>query len=135
MSYLSLAHSKRQSQIRRAVRAIREQNLDFDSIVCTGISGIIAAPTIAERLKKRLVIVRKDETSHGEQVESIGQINKYLIIDDFIETGETLNRIMEILEDYPYLNGKPVGAYLYAQQARGLFKDYQRRHKSLWIGG
>jgi len=95
------------SSARKVIRGMKnlivKSNLKFDAIAYTGCSGALVAPTIAYLLNKHLIVVRKDEGAHSfNRVE--GYVNKnepinYIIIDDFIETGKTINTIYEkILE-------------------------------------
>jgi len=95
------------SSARKVIRGMKnlivKSNLKFDAIAYTGCSGALVAPTIAYLLNKHLIVVRKDEGAHSfNRVE--GYVNKnepinYIIIDDFIETGKTINTIYEKIAD------------------------------------
>ena len=65
-------------------------------------SGVIIAVAVADRLKKKLILVRKQgEKTHGKDLESsvgIGRKFRYIIIDDQIDTGATIDRILEKIE-------------------------------------
>ena len=77
----------------------------FDSIVCTGVSGMLLAPIVAHLLNKNIVVVR-NEKSHVRthaitQVESgtgIYGIGRYVFVDDLIETGATLVRVADTIQ-------------------------------------
>jgi adenine/guanine phosphoribosyltransferase-like PRPP-binding protein len=95
------------SSARKVIRGMKnlivKSNLKFDAIAYTGCSGALVAPTIAYLLNKHLIVVRKNEGAHSfNRVE--GYVNKnepinYIIIDDFIETGKTINTIYEKIAD------------------------------------
>lgn len=66
----------------------------FDSILVTGLSGTVPGSILAYRLNKNLVVVRKDsESSHGQSVEGT-LAGRHIIIDDFVSSGATINRLL-----------------------------------------
>lgn len=69
--------------------------LDFDAIAFRGNSGAVYASPLAIRLNKSLILVRKDTTStHSSAlVEGDKAARTYLIVDDFIASGETVQII------------------------------------------
>lgn len=94
--------------IDKAVKAL--QDLDIDTVVCRGFSGATVAPVVAHALGVKWALVRKKgESTHScRNIE--GDIDgKYVIIDDFISTGDTVNKIIEEVGD----KAKCVGVYLY----------------------
>jgi adenine/guanine phosphoribosyltransferase-like PRPP-binding protein len=121
MSYLTLDHTRREHYIETAVEDIKNSGIKFKSIVCTGLSGVLVAPEVAARLGKPIVIVRKNESSHGKPVEKKQLIGRYIVIDDFVETGSTIQRVIEQID----LNdvGEYVGAYFYRQGNHSAFRD------------
>jgi adenine/guanine phosphoribosyltransferase-like PRPP-binding protein len=83
------------------LRSIKDE---FDLIVFSGYSGALIAPTAALRVKKPMGFVRKPgEASHGVPIEitdeSCGN-GRYVIVDDFISTGETVKRLIKSLTDW-----------------------------------
>jgi adenine/guanine phosphoribosyltransferase-like PRPP-binding protein len=95
------------------------RNLKFDAIAVRGISGMLVGSPLAAATESQLIIVRKDtEKTHSDsKVEGWGRKQNILIVDDFIETGETIDQIYEsIMEkcDSP----KIVGILLYASTAK-----------------
>ena len=92
LAYL-LSPIKLRQLINNAVRSIPNKN--FDSIAFRGMSGAIVAPLIAMKLKKNLIMVRKHEaTSHSvSRVEGFTKSKRYIIVDDFIESGESAANI------------------------------------------
>lgn len=97
------------------------KTLDFDAIAFRGMSGSLFAPVIAQKLGKKLVMVRKDgDGNHsGMLTEGWRMTDKVVIIDDLISTGETMNRLIADLNRSRRntLEGKEgvklVGVFLY----------------------
>lgn len=103
--------------------------VDFDTIVCTGLSGVTAGALLAHALGKELVVVRKaDDTSTHSTRKAEGYLGeRWLFVDDFTDSGATLVRARRIIEsvcqDYAFTqlvnpSNHPhqttyVGAYLY----------------------
>ncbi len=68
----------------------------FEAIVVRGVSGISVGSILAHLLDKPLVIIRKDESAHSNlKYEGPTDFSKYLIVDDFYSTGDTLRKIKE----------------------------------------
>lgn len=107
--------------------ADRLQDVDFDTIVATGLSGTIFAGLLAQRLGKHLIIVRKadDASTHSSnRIEGIlGK--RWLFVDDLISSGNTLRHVVKQVElvagrgsvrdwmDEPPFATEWVGTYLY----------------------
>lgn len=72
---------------------------DSIGLVVQGSSGaIIAALTVSylEGYYVEIKHIKKDgEESHSSTVPQLGHLEKLFVLDDFIETGSTINRIME----------------------------------------
>lgn len=77
------------------VRDARER-MAFDTVVVTGISGVVMGGLIAHALGLNLLIVRKEDdlsTHSWTRVEgTLGQ--RWAFLDDFIETGDTRARVI-----------------------------------------
>ena len=94
--------------------------IDFDTIVCTGVSEILFASTLAYLMKKQLIIVRKssglDATHSNKKIEancSPWCVGKYIIVDDLVSTGSTAKRVKIAVNDFSSGKGDFIGAYLY----------------------
>jgi len=107
-----LNHKVRTKAIIKSVCQLRPMAHTFDSIVCCGTSGLLVAPQIAEILDKHIIVVRKDQKCYSEfLVEGVAP-DRYIIIDDFICTGDTVRYIMDcISEDSP--SSRCYGVYCY----------------------
>jgi orotate phosphoribosyltransferase len=82
-------------------RALRKE-LKFDAIAFCGSSGCAIAFTLAAKHKIPLIYVRKEtERCHSNtKVECNGfgvQVKKYLIVDDFPDTGKTVQYIIDTI--------------------------------------
>lgn len=72
------------------------KDLEFDAIAFRGLSGALIAPTVAMRMGKTLIAVRKGEKSHSSNmVEGDRAARRYVIIDDFIASGATVEAILD----------------------------------------
>jgi hypothetical protein len=104
-----------------------QQKLKFDAVAFCGSSGAAIGFHVAIRHKIPVIYVRKkDEESHGGDVECNmpggKNVKKYLIVDDFISTGRTVEYIVEQITEVANRRGafasKPVGIFC--------FDGYQR---------
>jgi adenine/guanine phosphoribosyltransferase-like PRPP-binding protein len=89
----------------RVVRNIesRINPTSYDGIVFRGVSGALLAPVVAYRLGKPMAVVRrdKDESTHAcALVEVNSDMKRYLIVDDFISSGNTVNAIEEVCREF-----------------------------------
>jgi len=136
-TYFGPAMESTEVLLRNAKRILVD--VDFDTIVCTGASGMVFAPLLAHRMKKNLLIVRKDDdvNNHsGARNRFVGTMGeRWLFVDDFIDTGATLDRVMgqirKCADEWVYYVPKPgkfiwdtetvrftpeyVGSYLYCR--------------------
>jgi hypothetical protein len=86
--------------VKNAVKAIKLLGLEdkFDAIAFRGLSGSLVAPSVALKLGKTLLAVRKEEECHSSrQVEGDLGADRYIIIDDFVSSGETINEIRKAI--------------------------------------
>jgi len=87
----------------QCITALKPYEERFDSIVCSGVSGLLVVPQISEILKKNMVVVRKKNDKRYSPFQYEGAIPKsYIIIDDLICSGNTVKHILNtIKEDCP----------------------------------
>lgn len=72
------------------------ERVDFDGIAVRGMSGITIGSMLADRMKKELILVRKDEDNlnHSPQrVEMANSVKSYIIVDDLTGSGTTVGTI------------------------------------------
>lgn len=90
--------------VAKAVKILKRY--EFDSIAFRGMSGALIAPILALRLNKTLIMVRKEnDGSHfnlysGSLVEGDKAARSYVVVDDFVSTGETLYQIIKEIKEF-----------------------------------
>jgi adenine/guanine phosphoribosyltransferase-like PRPP-binding protein len=97
--------------VKAATRALKD--VEFDTIVFRGMSGALIAPIVAHKMGKEIVMLRKkDEQTHSIfGYEGYLDVQRYVIIDDFVSTGETVAKI--IMDMRRRGAAKFVGLYVY----------------------
>jgi adenine/guanine phosphoribosyltransferase-like PRPP-binding protein len=110
--------------VRECVNRIKENFSNIDAIVVTGLSGLIIGSTVSMKTGKQLVVVRKprDESHASTNVEGLTNLHypfKYVILDDFIDSGKTLRRIVQQMGKSP----KCLGYLLYNQGYKAAKKN------------
>ena len=72
----------------------------FGALAFRGTSGAALAYPLSARLNIPLICVRKpDEVSHGFKIEGTQRnVRKYVIIDDFTESGKTIKAILKQID-------------------------------------
>lgn len=90
--YLRLALYGLPSIIAQAPRVI-PADLQYDTIVGTGLSGTLVVPALAVALSKHFLIVRKSvEHNHSGQHEGLFG-RRWVFVDDLIASGDTLRTV------------------------------------------
>lgn len=85
--------------VRTIERACKGHLHEFQSVLCTGLSGIIPAAIFCARHKKNLTVLRKQDESRHSCAEVEGPAGwdctkrGHIIIDDFVADGYTLERL------------------------------------------
>jgi adenine/guanine phosphoribosyltransferase-like PRPP-binding protein len=126
-----------QSMVERAIRQARilKQELGFEAIAFTGTSGSAIAYILGYTLDVPLICIRKEgENTHyrtwderHKHIEGYVGAKSYLIVDDFISSGKTVDRIMNVIEDN-CPECKCVGMLMYQQSERK--KDFFSRNEN-----
>lgn len=116
-SYLSSAISGKNLAIalQKSIEMLTEFGLDrFDSIAFRGMSGALLAPALCAALGKDVIIVRKDDGSHSShKVEGNSLCDRYIIVDDFISSGQTVNITMDMIKEFLNHDAEPAAILLY----------------------
>lgn len=108
-----LNHKERNKIIIKAVCNLRKLGDTFDSIACSGVSGLMVVPQVAELLNKNIIIIRKkNEDCYSEfSIEGVSPF-RYIILDDLICSGNTVRHIQRsINSEFP--RAKCLGLYCY----------------------
>ncbi len=120
--YLSRIFDPRKFQIVlnnliKSIKLFKKKN-KFDCIAFRGMSGAGAAFPVAAALNIPLLMCRKDDQSHANRkVEGFIYTKKYIIIDDFIVSGETINSINKNISKLSS-QSELVGIFLYNSRDR-----------------
>lgn len=107
--YLTKGMNNRQKNLAELASFCREViGLDkFDGFVITGLSGALFGFSLADRLKKGFVFVRKtvDDTHSGHHrsgnmiESSLPQGSRLIFLDDLIASGKTRKRVYDAVKD------------------------------------
>lgn len=99
-------------EICKALRKAEKQGKIFTHIAVSGVSGCVVGSAVALRLKKNLIVIRKDnDGSHSfTKVEGYPDESfQYIILDDFVSSGYTISQIYRKInmccEDSAYFCG------------------------------
>lgn len=88
------------SVLREAVTNLTPVKGEFDTLVGTGFSGGIIVPALALRLRKKFVLIRKenDDSHHSGRV--LGELGeRWIFVDDFVSSGNTRLRVIEKISE------------------------------------
>jgi adenine/guanine phosphoribosyltransferase-like PRPP-binding protein len=118
VSYLenALNPAKRDKTIKRMVSYLKEHDKikPFDSIAVCGVSGLLMGVTVADKLNKSIIVVRKgDDTCHSAYCVEGAITDKYVIVDDCIATGKTIKNTIVVINAHHNKAAKCVGIILY----------------------
>ena len=112
--------------MRKLTRSLSRRR--FDAIAFTGTSGAAVAYPLSLRLKKPLICVRKEKAHSDRKVEGAYGAKNYIIVDDFISSGRSNDRIRRAVKaaytQAKYPEPKCVGIYLYREELADPRKDY-----------
>lgn len=108
--------------VRKTVKALKPYRASFDSIVCSGMSGVVVGVPVALGLKCPVVIVRKREPLRRVAVvvvngKQIGE--RALFLDDFRATGDTKRYVADKVSQG---RTRVIGHYYYRDHA---FIEYE----------
>ena len=95
VNFLKPKKLKKLSEV--AVKILNTMSDKYDTLVFCGISGVIIGPMVALAVSKEMVLVRKkgDKRHSSYDVAGYSSPKKYIIIDDFVDTGKTATHIQK----------------------------------------
>lgn len=112
----------RNKTIEELVQYIQSSNLKFDSLVVTGISGLVIGSILSYKINKNLCVVRKNRKTHSLLKVESGKdvIDSYLIIDDIMDSGKTVRSIIKELRNADRISGlkRCIGGIFYDQEIK-----------------
>jgi orotate phosphoribosyltransferase-like protein len=125
---------KSHATIDGVIKLIELSKIEFDTIVFRGMSGALMAPIVAHQLEKFVTICRKpSDDSHAGcgRLEGHVGMKKYIIFDDFISSGKTIQSILDTIKDhYEFENETEpncVGIFLYRSERSMPFSGKNNR--------
>lgn len=125
--------SDQRNEVKSNAKKILKQldSLDDTSLVGTGMSGAMMLAVIADNCSCSCTLVRKNKDSHsGMLIEGEMTFDKYIIVDDIIDSGATVMRIQnEIKELNPTATLE--GILLY-NECEDRFEEYEFRF-DCWV--
>lgn len=123
-SYVGAAlNPKTAPKLNKALIAyIRAAKIRFDTILVRGTSGLLVGPIVAQKMRKELIVNRKQDGNHsGKPLEGFTKPRQFIIVDDFICTGNTVKVMLgEMAKKYPM--AKCVGIFGWRASGSGDFK-------------
>lgn len=133
MSYLDLylKGTKIRKEVQDFKKALPKSGFKFSHIAVTGISGILIGSAVAAEMGMHLIVLRKTvETTHSDElIEGLPYNKKVLLLDDFMETGTTIENLYESINDVS--KNKVVGTYFY-KSSRGFEKSFSKKGFHTW---
>jgi len=81
--------------------AERLENLEFDRIACIELGGVPLAVALSIKIKKPLVIFRKQKKDYGTKDDRIGELkygDRVVVVEDVITTGKSARSVIERVE-------------------------------------
>jgi len=112
--HVLLGQKRSHNSIIRLARLIKQSGIKFDAIAYRGHSGSLIAAPLAFILKKSLILVRKPSDARHSPfaVEGCTKKNcRYIIVDDFICNGHTVEAIREEIDEH-LTDPIPLGVFL-----------------------
>lgn len=96
--------------------AIRQIVPDAGAIVITGYSGAIVGAVVSALSNLPIIVIRKiDEKRHSQySVQGMDFNGKYVIVDDLIDSGESIKRMISGMNNCGYSPEKCGGIFLYS---------------------
>jgi len=98
------------------------ENEIFASVVAIYRSGMVAGVYFSHVLKKKLGVIKVNENN---EVEILGELKEpILLVDDVLETGETLKRVLKVLREKGYKNVKVAVMVVKGEADKDVQVDY-----------
>lgn len=115
-SYLVNAMFDHEKNLAEAVENLK--GAEFDTIVVTGVSGLVFGVPLAQKMKKHIAIVRKDKdgTHSHKSIEATvkrDELGRWLFVDDLIDTGKTEKRVKAKIKEHTDGVAVYIGSYLF----------------------
>lgn len=115
-SYLVNAMFDHEKNLAEAVENLK--GTEFDTIVVTGVSGLVFGVPLAQKMNKHIAIVRKEQdgTHSHKSIEATvkrDELGRWLFVDDLIDTGKTEKRVKAKIKEHTDGVAVYIGSYLF----------------------
>lgn len=110
------------------IKALLVPLVDVPVIAVSGLSGLLVGPTVALETNRYLLVVRKlNEQRHSDnEVEGPRGNFNYVILDDFLQSGSTVVRIVECIARHTTFESHCAGVLSYRYNYReGKFESFE----------
>jgi hypothetical protein len=131
-TYMSTVHKPRK------LKNLAKQHLaelDFDTLVGTGLSGTIATADVARYLKKNYLIVRKANDGSHSSMPVEGKLGKkWIFLDDLVSSGRTFCRVWDTVHKISAdrnFKSEYAGMFLYNDESFIDPHEYNSTHR--WL--
>ena len=104
---------ERQNVINWIVQALEGKKDEFDAIAVSGSSGLLVGPSVADHLQKNIILVRTNKGGHSDYLVEGPKDGRYVIVDDLIDTGRTVKRIVRGIHTQLCEHSQCVGLVMY----------------------
>jgi adenine/guanine phosphoribosyltransferase-like PRPP-binding protein len=79
-------------------------DLNFDTIIGTGMSGTLVVPRLAADLDVYWAVIRKPNVDSHSSKRVEGRVGKrWVFVDDFVSSGATYQRVRNAVQDHKYI--------------------------------
>lgn len=112
---VGFSHARAATAVKRITAKLKCRRKKV-GLVFTGISGVLIGMRVVDKTKRPFAIVRKNERSHSTLRVEGHEMREFIIIDDFIEYGHTIDLILRKMKRFSG-RSQCVGIFLY--NARG----------------
>jgi adenine/guanine phosphoribosyltransferase-like PRPP-binding protein len=116
------------SLVERAEANLKGAEIEFDCFVGIGLSGYLALPILSLHFNVPYLALRKEEDgSHSHQIAEGKLGRKYVLVDDFVQTGKTISNAIARLRDLSSrttFDAECVGVFLYESGFNGEMYNY-----------
>jgi adenine/guanine phosphoribosyltransferase-like PRPP-binding protein len=129
--YHHISKNQFKPTVKTTVTAIRrlKKILGFEQIVCTGISGQSIAWPVGYVTDIPVAVVRRkgEKQHHGYDVENFNRSRKFIILDDFVSSGDTIKHVLKTLSEDDRDTQLCVGVYCYSVWDSAGYVTFNRR--------
>lgn len=131
--HLAVAPADQKVIVNQLVKKVRKfkKTTNFSHIAVMGVSGQSVAWPISYLTGIPILVVRKQNEKSAYSTDTIigsGKVQTYIIVDDLIESGNTVDAIVKEITKQFDNTAQCVGIFLYNKYAR-----HQKMHKSIPI--